>query len=194
MTFFLLRPFCCVIRLLTISIIALLVTPSLSLALEKYGRPLPSMKNAGESSAESPLLSGYFLTAAFPYNPSYFARPNNTGLVGMRYMLHLETDLYKQYLTFYTDQNFFSDRTNGWIELSEWDGTYAFTGVVDRFSWRVQYERDAGIDQHTITQDYADGLVTAKIAIDPGHALVEPTLPEPKSHGVCRSRLVVSQQ
>jgi hypothetical protein len=46
-------------------------------------------------------------------------------------MLHLETDLYKQYLTFYTDQNFFSDRTNGWIELSEWDATYALTGVED---------------------------------------------------------------
>lgn len=161
MRFSLVRTFC----ISTVSIFALLATPSLSLALEKYGRPLPSMKNAGESSldAESPLLSGYFLTAAFPYNPSYFARPDNTGLVGMRYMLHLETDLYKQYLTFYTDQNFFSDRTNGWIELSEWDGTYAFTGVVDHFNWRVQYERDAAIDQRTITQDYADGLVTAKL-------------------------------
>ena len=46
-------------------------------------------------------------------------------------MLHLETDLYKQYLTFYTDQNFFSDRTKGWIELSEWDGTFTITGLVN---------------------------------------------------------------
>lgn len=123
------------------------------------------MKQAGEnnSDAENPLLSGYFLTGVFPYNPSYFARPDNSGLVGLRHMLHLETDLYKQYLTFYTDQNFFSDRTNGWIELSEWDATYALTGVVDHFSWRVQYERDAGLDRRTIVQDYGDVLVTAKL-------------------------------
>jgi hypothetical protein len=134
-------------------------------ALEKYGRPLPSMKQAGESGldTESPLFSGYFLTSVFPYNPSYFARPDNTGLVGMRHMLHLETDLYKQYLTFYTDQNFFSDRTNGWIELSEWDATYALTGVLDHFNWRIQYERDAGLDRRTIVQDYGDVLVTAKV-------------------------------
>jgi hypothetical protein len=77
-------------------------------------------------------------------------------------MLHLETDLYKQYLTFYTDQNFFSDRTKGWIELSEWDGTYALTGIVDRVSWRIQYERDAPLDRSGIKQAYADGLATVR--------------------------------
>jgi hypothetical protein len=77
-------------------------------------------------------------------------------------MLHLETDLYKQYLTFYTDQNFFSDRTNGWIELSEWDSTFALTGVVDRFGWRIQYERDAPIDKSGLKQSYADTLLTSR--------------------------------
>ena len=55
----------------------------------------------------------------------------NMTTAAMRHMVHLETDLYKQYLTFYSDQNFFSDRRTGWIKLSEWDGTYALTGVVD---------------------------------------------------------------
>lgn len=135
-------------------------------ALEKYGRPLPSMgeTDSEEREAEESLFAGYFMAAVFPYNPTFAARPNNTGLVGMRYMLHLETDLYKQYLTFYTDQNFFSDRTNGWIELSEWDGTYAFTGVVDHFNWRLQYERDAPINPaQGLIQSYADGLVTGKL-------------------------------
>lgn len=136
-------------------------------ALEKYGRPLPSMDavegDDASPAAEESLFGGYFMTAAFVSNPTFAARPDNTGLVGLRYMLHLETDLYKQYLTFYTDQNFFSDRTNGWIELSEWDGTYAFTGVIDRFNWRLQYERDAPIDRSGLKQAYADALVTGKV-------------------------------
>jgi hypothetical protein len=133
-------------------------------ALEKYGRPLPSMDDGDKNGreAEETLFGGYLLTGVFASNPTFAARPDNTGLVGLRHMLHLETDLYKQYLTFYTDQNFFSDRTNGWITLSEWDGAYAFTGVIDHFSWRLQYERDAPIDKRGIKQAYADGLVTAK--------------------------------
>jgi hypothetical protein len=129
-------------------------------ALEKYGRPLPSMEQADEAEreAEESLFGGYFLTAAFLDNPTFAARPDNTGLVGLRHMIHLETDLYKQYLTFYTDQNFFSDRTKGWIELSEWDGTYALTGLINRFGWRVQYERDAPLDKSGIKQIYADVL------------------------------------
>jgi hypothetical protein len=138
-------------------------TPS-ALGLEKYGRPLPSMDEpeGGEQGEEETLFGGYFLTGAFVKNPTFAARPDNTGLVGMRHMLHLETDLYKQYLTFYTDQNFFSDRTNGWVELSEWDSTVAFTGVLDRFNWRIQYERDAPLDRRGLKQAYADVLVTAR--------------------------------
>lgn len=139
--------------------------PLNAFALEKYGRPLPSLdaSDNDERAAEETLFGGYFLTGAFVSNPTFAARPDNTGLVGLRHMLHLETDIYKQYLTFYTDQNFFSDRTNGWIQLSEWDGTYAFTGIVNRLGWRVQYERDAPIDRNGIKQAYADALVTAKL-------------------------------
>jgi len=155
----------CTLGLLALSIIGLLASPSLSLALEKYGRPLPSMEqpdDAAAREAEETLFGGYFLTAAFVSNPTFAARPDNTGLVGLRHMLHLETDLYKQYLTFYTDQNFFSDRTKGWITLSEWDGTYAFTGLIDRWGWRLQYERDAPLDKSGIIQAYADTLLTSR--------------------------------
>lgn len=138
--------------------------PPPAYGLEKYGRPLPSMDEPEHEAREEEetLFGGYFLTGAFVKNPTFAARPDNTGLVGMRHMLHLETDLYKQYLTFYTDQNFFSDRTDGWIKLSEWDGTFAFTGVLDRFNWRLQYERDAPLDRRGLKQAYADALVTAR--------------------------------
>ena len=117
----------------------------------------------GSAEAEETLFGGYLLAAPFVSNPTFAARPDNTGLVGMRYMAHLEVDLYKQYLTFYTDQNFFSDRTNGWIELSEWDMTYALTGLVDRWGWRIQYERDAPLDRSGLKQAYADVLGTGNL-------------------------------
>ncbi len=150
--------------LLAMASCAMLLMPEHAAALEKYGRPLPSLEAADQESREEEetLFGGYLLTGAFVNNPSFAARPDNSGLVGMRHMLHVETDLYKQYLTFYTDQNFFSDRTNGWIELSEWDATFAFTGVLDRFNWRLQYERDAPLDRSGIKQAYADALVTAR--------------------------------
>lgn len=149
---------------LTFSILfsLVLISPPHVLALEKYGRPLPSLESPSDRGAEESLFAGYVLTGIFARNPTFAARPDNSGLVGLRHMLHLETDLYKQYLTFYTDQNFFSDRTNGWIELSEWDGTYALTGVLGHFNWRLQYERDAPFDRRGLKQEYGDILGTAK--------------------------------
>jgi hypothetical protein len=159
-----------------LALLCALTHPSVSYALEKYGRPLPPIGEIGEEGvsrskeevekpADKEWLRGYLLTAAFVDNPTFAARPNNTGLVGMRYMVHLETDIYKEYLQFYTDQNFFSDRTKGWIRLSEWDMTYAFTGSLGNWSWRLQYERDAPLDVSGIQQKYADVLIN--YAIDP---------------------------
>ncbi len=45
--------------------------------------------------------------------------------------------------------------------MSEWDGTYAFTGALGHFNWRLQYERDAPLDRRGINQEYADMLGTA---------------------------------
>ena len=120
----------------------LLACPLSGYALEKYGRPLPTMGEGREANGTNNTqqwLRGYLLTSTFVDNPTFAARPDNTGLVGLRHMIHLETDLYKEYLQFYTDQNFFSDRRNGWIKLSEWDATFAFTGMVNQWSWRLQY-------------------------------------------------------
>ena len=166
--------------LLVGGLLLLTLGPMQATALEKYGRPLPSMDEPDHETreAEETLFGGYLLTGAFVKNPSFAARPDNTGLVGMRHMLHLETDIYKQYLTFYTDQNFFSDRTDGWIKLTEWDGTFAFTGVLNRFNWRLQYERDAPLDRSGIKQTYADVLVTARfqaVKIPGGGAALLPT-------------------
>ncbi len=152
-------------------------------ALEKYGRPLPALEADKEEEAsngreeEESLLGGYFLSSAFVSNPTFTARPDNTGLVGLRHMLHLETDLYKQYLTFYTDQNFFSDRETVWIQLSEWDDTYGLTGLVGHWGWRIQYERDKPLDRSGLQQIYADGLVTYRVKAEQDWAWWKRLLP-----------------
>jgi|CXWL01.1.fsa_nt_gi hypothetical protein len=136
-------------------------------ALEKYGRPLPEFAEHKDESVdrdvEESLIGGYVLSGAFVSNPSFTARPDNTGRVGLRHMLHAETDFYKKYLTFYSDQNVFSDRDRGWIRLSEWDMTYGLTGVIEHWTWRVQYERDAPLDRSGLKQVYGDALVTYRI-------------------------------
>jgi hypothetical protein len=114
--------------------------------------------------SEAHWIQGYLLSGAFVSNPSFASRPDNSGLVGLRHMIHLETDLYKDYLQFYTDQNFFSDRQKGWISLSEWDSVFAFTGAIHNWGWRLQYERDAPLDRSGTIQAYADTLVTYRPA------------------------------
>jgi hypothetical protein len=49
----------------------------------------------------------------FLFNPSYAARPNNTGIVLFRYGLHLDADLYHRWLSLSYDLNVFTDRTDG---------------------------------------------------------------------------------
>lgn len=151
-----------------------LAEPPPSLALEKYGRPLPPIGEVGAEGVAKPetkeeerveyWLRGYLLTAAFIDNPTFAARPDNTGLVGLRHMVHLETDLYREYLGFYTDLNFFSDRKTGWIELSEFDATFALTGAFEKWGWRLQYERDAPLDKTGTKQIYADAVVTYAVS------------------------------
>ena len=72
--------------------------------------------------------------------PTFARPPDNTGLVGI--LLHVETDIYKQYLTFYT-VSWLSDRNNGWITLSECGCEPRV--VIDQFQLApTQYrERDA---------------------------------------------------
>ena len=124
------------------------------------GVAIPEEKRSEEEEEGQHALKGYLLSAVFVDNHNYFARPNNTGLVGLRHMVHLEANLYKEYLQFYTDQNFFSDRTEGSIKLSEWDMIYALAGTVNNWGWRLQYERDKPLDQSGLESKYMDTLIT----------------------------------
>jgi len=142
--------------MILIILLCLLLFPSTAHGLEKYGRTTPSFE-----SLEEEHISGYALASMFLLNNSFTARPNNTGLVGTRYMLHLERDVLDHRVTLYTDNNFFTDKTMGWLRTSEWDGTVGAMGPLgDGYRWRLQYERDSSIDRSTLSQSYANVLIT----------------------------------
>ncbi len=55
-------------------------------------------------------VSGALMLGFAPYNPSYAARPDNTGLTLLRYGAHVDVDLLGPLLSIPLDVNFFSDR------------------------------------------------------------------------------------
>lgn len=142
--------------MILIILLCFLLFPSSAYGLEKYGRANPSFEKP-----EKELISGYALYSLFLLNNSFTARPDNTGKAGSRYMLHLERDFLDHRVTLYTDNNFITDETAGWLRFSEWDGTIGMTGPLGNdFRWRLQYERDSSIDRSTLAQSYANVLIT----------------------------------
>jgi hypothetical protein len=69
-------------------------------------------------------LSGYVFSGVFLFNPTYAARPGNSGLALLRYGLHVDLDLFRRWLTLSYDLNVFTDRSSaspGWSRPSEND-------------------------------------------------------------------------
>lgn len=80
-------------------------------ALNKQG----ARKPRGDAPAAAPLVdvSGYLFGGVFLFNPTYAARPNNTGLALYRFGLHLDLDLYRRWLTLSYDESSFTDGSPG---------------------------------------------------------------------------------
>jgi hypothetical protein len=65
-------------------------------------------------------ISGSATLGLFAYNPSYAARPDNTGIALLRYGLHAQLD-YGKYVFFGADTTFFTDRKLRPLAPSELD-------------------------------------------------------------------------
>ena len=97
-------------------------------------------------------------------NPTYAARPDNTGLALMRYALHADVDLLGRYLSIPVDLNTFTDRQRrglGVFAPSEFDVIVGVTttqsiakGVDGELGARVEHDRP--VDRGGFTQTYAD--------------------------------------
>lgn len=127
-----------------IAIVALLVmTAGQAGALEKKGYTLPQ-------------TGGYLYFGYFFHNPTFAARPDNSGLVLLKYGLHLDLQP-NPWLTFSYDSNFFSDeRASNEIRPSEWDNHFALAAQWKRVELSVHYERDAPADRGGLVQAYGE--------------------------------------
>jgi hypothetical protein len=139
---------------------ALFATSSPALALDKQGSA-----HAGDVDGETSGLaaSGAAAIGIAPYNPSYAARPDNTGLALMRYALHMDLDLVGRRLSIPVDLNVFSDRQRRGarkILPSELDAIVGVTSTWDlgpgALELGTRLESDRPVDRGSFTQSYLD--------------------------------------
>ena len=98
-------------RALVLALASLLV-PAAARAVDKQG----SAHGGEVGGAGSGFgVSGGLMVGVAVYNPSYAARPDNTGLALMRYAGHADVDLIGQRLSIPIDVNMFSDRLRAGI-------------------------------------------------------------------------------
>jgi len=130
-------------------------------ALDKQGSAHQGQL-AGESSGFE--LSGSSLVGVALYNPTYAARPDNSGRVLMRFAQHLDIDLIGERLDIPIDVNVFTDRAQGGINRfrpSELDliAGLASTWPLGRaaaFELGIRGERDMPVDHAGLVQQYLD--------------------------------------
>lgn len=98
-------------------------------------------------------VTGYLTLGWFAINPSYAARPDNSGRALLRYAGHSEVSLWHRRLALGADGTFFSDRReSNVLRPSELDLTGELIGRQPPFEVHLAYERDMPIDRGGLVQ------------------------------------------
>jgi hypothetical protein len=98
-------------------------------------------------------VSGYLTLGWFAVNPSYAARPDNSGRALLRYAAHSELGIWKRRLALGVDATFFTDRqASNVMAPSELDLTGELIGRYEPFELHVAYERDMPLDRSGLVQ------------------------------------------
>lgn len=91
-------------------------------------------------------VSGWATLGVFAFNPTYAARPDNSGNALLRYALHVETSFLDDHMAIGVDGTTFTDRQTNVVRPSELDFTPELIGRLDPFEVHLAYERDMPID------------------------------------------------
>ena len=103
-------------------------------------------------------ISGHFGLGWFMLNPSYAARPDNTGNALFRYSFHTELSVWKDRVSLGFDATFFTDRRTHALAPSELDATYEIIGHEGRYEVHLAYERDMPVDRGGTVQSFVYAL------------------------------------
>lgn len=105
-------------------------------------------------------LSGYLTLGWFAVNPSYAARPDNSGRALLRYAAHGELAIWKRRLALGVDTTFFTDkRKSNVFAPSELDLTGELIGRYEPFELHIAYENDMPIDRGGLSQSLLYAIV-----------------------------------
>jgi hypothetical protein len=105
-------------------------------------------------------ITGWLTLGGFVFNPTYAARPDNTGRALFRYVAHAEVSVWQKHVAVAVDTTFFSDRrAANPIAPSEIDLTPEIILRASRFEAHVAYERDMPLDQGGLVQQLVYVLV-----------------------------------
>lgn len=100
-------------------------------------------------------VSGWATLGVFAVNPTYAARPDNSGLALFRYALHAEVSMFEDLVSVGFDGTMFTDRTSAVVVApTELDLTAELIGHVADFELHVAYERDLPLDRAGLVQQF----------------------------------------
>lgn len=153
---------------------ALLACASSAYALDKQGAAHGGDLGGPSAGQE---ITGSILLGIALYNPSYAARPDNTGLALLRLAPHADFDLIGHRLSIPLDLNFFSDRQlDGGERLkpTELDVITGLTSTWGLFKGGaieggLRYERDMPLDRRGLTQSYVDARAKLLLSLTDAH-------------------------
>lgn len=125
--------------------------------LYSLGAVWPSLKD-GLADGD---ITGYGTLGWFIYNPSYAARPDNTGRALFRYVAHNELSVWHQHIGLGVDGTFFTDRQgDNPIAPTELDFTTELIGRYQPFELHIAYERDMPVDRGGLVQSLLYALAS----------------------------------
>ena len=101
-------------------------------------------------------VSGWLTLGVFAVNPTYAARPDNTGRALFRYAFHSEVSVWHDHISLGADTTFFTDsRNKNFVGPSEVDFTGEIIGHAGDFEAHIAYERDMPVDRGGLVQHFA---------------------------------------
>jgi len=120
-------------------------------------------------------ITGFATFGWFALNPTYAARPDNTGNALFRYAGHAQLSVWKNRVSLGFDATFFTDRRTSALRPSELDATYEIIGHLGSYELHLAYERDMPIDRGGYVQDFIYALFVCNF--DLKRAVPEPLEP-----------------